>query len=256
MKNSWAIVTGASSGIGHAVAEQLAARGVNLLITARRRNRLEQLQKQLVSEHGVKVEPLVFDVRDYGQCEAAVRTKQDFVSQVSILVNNAGLARGADPINAGKIEDWDQMIDTNIKGLLYMTRLVLPHMLARNSGHIVNLGSVVSRWVATGNVVYRASKFAVRAISEGIRQDLHGKRIRVTNIEPGAVESEFFHVRLQDEAKAKAFYKGFEPLKAKDIAESIVWCLDRPAHMNIQEMIIMPTNQVGVGPTAIHREDA
>ena len=237
------------------MAEHLAARGVNLLVTARRKDRLEELQKQLTTEHGVKVEPLVFDVRDYRQCEAALKSKHDVVAQVSILVNNAGLARGAEKIDAGRIEDWDQMIDTNVKGLLYMTRLVLPHMLARNNGHIVNLGSVVSRWVATGNVVYSASKFAVRAISEGIRQDLHGKKIRVTNIEPGAVESEFFLVRLQDETKAKAFYQGFEPLKATDIAEAIVWCLDRPPHMNIQEMIIMPTNQVGVGPTAIHREN-
>ncbi|MHC1729080.1 MAG: SDR family NAD(P)-dependent oxidoreductase [Syntrophobacteraceae bacterium] len=254
MKGSWALVTGASAGLGRAIAKGLAARGANLLVCARRENRLVELKEELTRSHGVQVEPLVFDIGDFKQCEAALKKKADQVSKVSILVNNAGLGRGAGPVHEASIEDWEQMIDTNIKGLLYMTRLILPYMVERNSGHIVNIGSVVGRWTLPGSVVYSATKFAVRAISEGLRMDLTGRKIRVTNIEPGMAKTEFNLARLGDKAKAEAVYEGFTPLQPEDIAEAVIWCLDRPPHVNIQELVVFPTDQAGVGQTYLHRE--
>jgi len=254
MKGSWALITGASSGLGWAIATELAGRGVNLLLNARREERLAQLKNELTTRHGVQIETLVFDVRNLQECEAALKAKAALVSKVSILVNNAGLAKGTDPIPSASIADWDQMIDTNIKGLLYMTRLVIPHMIERNEGHVVNIGSVGGRWVAAGGAVYCGTKFAVRAITEGLRIDLLGKNIRVTNIEPGAVETEFSLVRTGDKKKARAVYEGFTPLEAKDIAAAVAWCLDRPPHVNVQELVIYPTAQVGVGPANIYRE--
>jgi hypothetical protein len=256
MKNSWALITGASAGMGRAIARQLAARGVNLLLNARRENRLLELKEELCGKHGIQVEPLVFDIRDLKQCESALEGKADLVSQVSILVNNAGLGKGVGPMYKASIDDWEQTIDTNIKGLLYMTRLILPHMVKRNSGHVVNIGSVAGRWTLPGVVVYCATKFAVRAITDGLRMDLMGKKIRVTNIEPGMVKTEFSLVRSGDEAKAEAVYKGFKPLLPEDIAEAVIWCLERPPHVNIQEMVVFPIDQVGVGHMYIHREPA
>jgi len=255
MKGSWALVTGASVGNGRAIAQALAARGVNLLVNARRENRLLDLKEELYGKHGVRVEPLVFDIRDFKQCESALKGKGDLVSEVSILVNNAGLGRGTGPIYEGAIDDWEQTIDTNIKGLLYMTRLILPQMVERNAGHVVNIGSVGGRWTLPGSVVYCATKFAVRAITDGLRMDLMGKKIRVTNIEPGLVKTEFSLVRAGgDVAKAEAVYKGFTPLQPEDIAEAVIWCLERPPHVNIQELVVFPTDQVGVGQMYIHRE--
>ena len=255
MKGSWALVTGASAGMGRAIAQALAARGVNLLVNARRENRLLDLKEELFGKHGVRVEPLIFDIRDLKQCESALKGKADLVSEVSILVNNAGLGRGTGPIYEGAIDDWEQTIDTNIKGLLYMTRLILPQMVKRNSGHVVNIGSVGGRWTLPGSVVYCATKFAVRAITDGLRMDLMGKKIRVTNIEPGLVKTEFSLVRAGgDEAKAEAVYQGFKPLQPEDIAEAVVWCLERPPHVNVQELVVFPTDQVGVGQMYIHRE--
>lgn len=255
MKGSWALVTGASAGMGRSIAQALAARGVNLLVNARRENRLLDLKEELYCKHGVRVAPLIFDIRDLKQCEAAIKGKVDLVSEVSILVNNAGLGRGTGPIYEGSIDDWEQTIDTNIKGLLYMTRLILPQMVKRNSGHVVNIGSVGGRWTLPGSVVYCATKFAVRAITDGLRMDLMGKKIRVTNIEPGLVKTEFSLVRAGgDEAKAEAVYEGFKPLQPEDIAEAVVWCLERPPHVNVQELVVFPTDQVGVGQMYIHRE--
>jgi NADP-dependent 3-hydroxy acid dehydrogenase YdfG len=253
MKGSWALVTGASAGFGWAIAEHLAAVGVNLIVTARREDRLLALKEKIASLHKVQIEPLVFDVRDFAQCEAALGQKADLVCQVSILINNAGLARGIDKIQSGKVEDWDQMIDTNIKGLLYITRLVLPHMIERNQGHIVNLGSIAGHWVAPGGAVYCSTKFAVGAITDGLRIDLMGKNIRVTNIEPGIAETEFAHVRMDDNKKADAVYQGLTPLTADDIAEAVMWSLSRPPHVNIHEMLIAPLAQVGVGSHYVHR---
>jgi len=254
MKGSWALVTGASAGMGRAIAQALAARGVNLLVNARRENRLLELKKELSGKHGVRVEPLVFDIRDLKQSESALKVRADLVSEVSILVNNAGLGKGTGPIYEASIDDWEQTIDTNIKGLLYTTRLILPHMVKRNEGHIVNIGSVGGRWILPGSVVYCATKFAVRAITDGLRMDLMGKKIRVTNIEPGMVKTEFSLVRLGDEAKAEAVYEGLKPLQPEDIAEAVIWCLERPPHVNVQELVVFPTDQVGVGQMYIHRE--
>ena len=254
MKGSWALVTGASAGMGRAIAQALAARGVNLLVNARRENRLLELKEELCGKHGIQVEPLVFDIRDLKQCESALTGKADLVSRISILVNNAGLGKGIGPIYEGSIDDWEQTIDTNLKGLLYMTRLILPYMVRRNEGHVVNIGSVAGRWTLPGVVVYCATKFAVRAITDGLRMDLMGKKIRVTNIEPGMVKTEFSLVRSGDEAKAEAVYEGFTPLQPEDIAEAVVWCLERPPHVNVQELVVFPVDQVGVGHMYIHRE--
>ncbi len=254
MKGSWALITGASAGMGKAIAQALAARGVNLLLNARRENRLLELKEELSGKHGVRAEALVFDIRDFKQCESALKEKADLVSQISTLVNNAGLGRGAGPFHEDSVDNWEQIIDTNIKGLLYITRLILPHMVKRNTGHVINIGSVAGRWTLPHNVVYCASKFAVRAITDGLRMDLLGKKIRVTNIEPGLVRTEFALARYGDEARAEAVYEGYEPLLPEDIAEAVVWCLERPLRVNIQEMVVFPTDQVGVGQMYLHRE--
>jgi len=254
MKGSWALVTGASAGMGKAIAQALAARGVNLLVNARRENRLLELREELSGKYGVRVEPLVFDIRDPKRSESVLKAMGEVVSEVSILVNNAGLGKGTGPLYEASIADWDQTIDTNIKGLLYMTRLILPHMVKRNAGHIVNIGSVGGRWTLPGGVVYCATKFAVRAITDGLRMDLIGKKIRVTNIEPGLVKTEFSLVRAEgDKAKAEAVYEGYDPLQPEDIAEAVIWCLDRPPRVNIQELVVFPTDQVGVGQMYLHR---
>jgi hypothetical protein len=222
MRGSWALVTGASAGMGSAIAQALPARGVNFLLNARRENRLLDLKKEISGKHGVRVELLVFDIRDPKQCESALKARADLVSEVVILVNNAVLGKGTGPMYEASIDDWEQMIDTNIKGLLYTTRFILPHMVKRNAGHIVNIGSVGGRWTLPGGVVYCATKFAVRAITEGLRMDLMGKKIRVTNIEPGIVKTEFSLVRLGDETKGKATYEGFKPLQPEDISEAVI----------------------------------
>jgi NADP-dependent 3-hydroxy acid dehydrogenase YdfG len=240
--------------MGMAIARALAARGVNLLVNARRESRLLELREELSGKYGVRVEPLVFDIRDPKRSESVLKAMGEVVSEVSILVNNAGLGKGTGPLYEASIADWDQTIDTNIKGLLYMTRLILPHMVKRNAGHIVNIGSVGGRWTLPGGVVYCATKFAVRAITDGLRMDLIGKKIRVTNIEPGLVKTEFSLVRAEgDKAKAEAVYEGYDPLQPEDIAEAVIWCLDRPPRVNIQELVVFPTDQVGVGQMYLHR---
>lgn len=242
-----ALVTGASSGIGAATARALAAEKVNLILAARREDRLKELAAKLGKEFGVKVQTVAIDVR-----KKADYAKFPDLSEVDVLINNAGLAKGADKFQDAKLEDWEQMMDTNVSGLLLMTRAVLPHMLKAKRGHIVNIGSVAGRWLYPGGSVYCASKHAVRAISEGLRMDLLGTGIRVTNIEPGLLETEFSEVRFDgNKEKAKAVYKGMTPLQADDIAETILWSLKRPAHVNIQELVIYPTDQGAIG--LVHR---
>jgi 3-hydroxy acid dehydrogenase/malonic semialdehyde reductase len=257
MRGKWALITGATAGFGLATAELLGLeKGMNLIITGRRQERLDALAAKLRAK--VEVKTLAFDVSDRAATEKAIATCEKELKVLSVLVNNAGLAVGTQSLAEGKLDDWDTMIDTNIKGLLYVTRLVLPYMLAHNGGHgeghIVNVGSVAGRFTYPGGGVYAATKFAVRALSDGLRMDLMGKKIRVTNIEPGMAETEFSEVRLQDKEKASAVYKGMTPLSARDIAESIAWCLERPAHVNISELMIYPVDQVGVGPSYTHRE--
>ncbi len=247
MKANLALITGATSGFGRALAEQLAAQGTDLLLTGRRENRLKEIKAELEEKFKVTVTTLCFDVSDRAACASAIESHAALVAKVDVLVNNAGLAKGVEPLHSGKMADWDTMIDTNIKGLLYMTRLVLPFMIKRQNGHIVNIGSVAGRWTYPGGGVYCATKFAVRALTDSLRLDLMGTGIRVTNIEPGMAETEFSEVRLQNKEQAAKVYQGMKALTAADVAETIVWCLQRPAHVNIQELVIFPTDQAGVG---------
>ncbi|OQW48936.1 MAG: NAD(P)-dependent oxidoreductase [Proteobacteria bacterium SG_bin7] len=245
-----AIITGATAGIGEATAELLAIEGYDLILTGRRKDRLEALAKRL-GANGNSILPLCFDVSNKGEVESSIKEIEAKLSSVTILINNAGLALGTDLIPTADLADWDQMIDTNVKGLLYMTRLIVPHMIRNKSGHIINIGSVAGRWSYRGGAVYCATKFAVRAISEGLRMDIAGSGVRVTNIEPGMVDTEFSVVRFGDEKRALAVYEGLEVLSAKDIAECILWTLTRPPHVNIQEMVVFPTDQAAVGQ--VHR---
>lgn len=254
MKGSTALITGASSGIGEACAEQLAAQGVNLILVARRLDRLQKQQELLTTKFKVQVHVAAVDLQRPEQVTAMVGQLQSPLSQTDILINNAGLAKGTEKLMDGLTSDWDVMIDTNVKGLLYVTRALLPTLLRQPKAHIVNLGSVAGRWVYPGGGVYCATKFAVRALSEGLRMDLLGTRVRVTNIEPGMVETEFSQVRFADLERAKAVYKGMTPLSAADIAETIVWCLARPQHVNIQELVIFPTDQAAI--QLVHRRDS
>ncbi|HVK62719.1 MAG TPA: SDR family NAD(P)-dependent oxidoreductase [Bdellovibrionales bacterium] len=251
LKGKRVLITGATAGIGEACAIQFARQGCNLVITGRRTERLKELSKKLSSEFGVRVDTLAFDVSNRAETEKALSSID--LSDIAVLVNNAGLARGTESMQKANIDDWEVMVDTNIKGLLYVTRTLIPKMLQKNEGHIVNIGSVAGRWVYPGGGVYCATKFAVRALSEGLRFDLLGTPIRITNIEPGMVETDFSKTRFDgDTEKAAAVYKGMNPLKANDIAETALWCVMRPAHVNIQELVIFPTDQAAVGPY-VHR---
>ncbi len=245
-----ALITGASSGIGLATAHALAAMKMNLLLVARREERLLSLQKELESKYQIGVEVLAGDVRD--KSLIARLSRMNSFSNIDVLVNNAGLARGTAKMQDGAVEDWEEMIDTNVTALLRITRAVLPQMVASGRGHIVNIGSVSGRWVYPGGSVYCATKFAVRALSEGLRMDLFGTPIRVSNIEPGMVETEFSEVRMRDVERAKSVYRGAQPMRAEDIAECVAWTLQRPPHVNIQEMVVYLTAQAHV--TMVHRD--
>ncbi len=250
MQNNWALITGATSGIGKATAEKLAAQGCNLIITGRREDRLFKLKEELLS-HKIDVLALCFDVQNKKQISDIFQANKSHIDKVNILINNAGLARGVAPIDEGEIDDWDQMIDTNIKGLLYMTRFMLPSLKRHGQGDIINIGSVSGRWTYPGGAVYCGTKHAVRAITEGMRQDLAGTNIRVSCIEPGLVDTEFSLVRLEDDTKAKKVYADTRALTADDIADTIIWSLSRPAHVNIQELVVFPTDQAAI--TQVHR---
>lgn len=244
----WALITGATAGIGWATAEALAEQGFSLIVTGRRQERLDELEAAIFKKSpNIKIKKAIFDVADREAVARFLKSNASDLALVDVLVNNAGLARGTDKLQDSNIDDWEAMIDTNVKGLLYMTRGIVEHMLKKNSGHIVNLGSVAGRWTYQGGAVYCATKFAVRALSEGLRMDLFGSKIRVTNIEPGMVHTEFSEVRFQDKAKGEKVYENMTPLEAKDIADTIAWCVSRPSHVNIQELVIYPTDQAHVG---------
>lgn len=241
------VITGATSGFGSATARLLAKRWpeCTLLLTGRRQERLDALVKELGEK---RAQAFCFDVRDGAACEEFARG----AGAVQVLVNNAGLAAGLDAFQDASVDDWDRMIDTNVKGLLYVTRALLPAMIARKEGHIVNLGSIAGHVMYPKGHVYAATKFAVKALNEGLRMDLLGTNVRVTSIDPGMAETEFSVVRFKgDEEKAKNVYKGMRPLSGEDIAECIAWSLERPAHVNIQEIIVMPTDQAS--PRDVHR---
>lgn len=249
----WALITGATSGIGLATAKIFAEQGYHLLLTGRRYERLAELKKQISQNHpSVQILIFSFDVSDRFEVSEFLKEQKDLLSKVDVLVNNAGLANGVEKMQDASLDDWETMIDTNVKGLLFMTRGLLPHFVAKKSGHIVNLGSVAGRWTYPGGGVYCATKFAVRALSEGLRMDLLGTNVRVTNIEPGMVNTEFSLVRLGDQTAANRVYEGMTPLQANDIAETILWCVQRPSHVNIQELVIYPTDQAHVGQ--VHRQ--
>jgi 3-hydroxy acid dehydrogenase / malonic semialdehyde reductase len=250
--SSRVLITGASSGIGAATAEAFCREGAKeVVVTGRRDEQLRKLAEGWSDRYDCDVAAVIHDVRDRAATEALAKDNPGLFD-VDILVNNAGLARGTDPMQSADPTDWEEMLDTNVLGLLYMTRNVVPAMVAKGSGHIVNLGSVAGRWVYPGGGVYAATKHAVRALSEGLRMDLQGSGIRVSNIEPGLVETEFSIVRYKgDEARAKKVYADTRPLRAEDVAEAILWCCSRPAHVNVQELVLYPTDQAHVG--MVHR---
>jgi len=254
MTNKIAFVTGATSGIGKSIALKLGKEGYNIIVTGRREERLLELQKEIETKYDAKVLPLVFDIRQYEEVENAVNSLPDNWKKIDVLVNNAGLAVGLNPIHQGVIDDWERMIDTNIKGLLYITRLVSPIMAEHKAGHIINIGSIASKEVYPSGNVYCATKHAVKALSQGMRMDLLPYNIRVTLVCPGAAETEFSLVRFKgDQSRADQVYKGFEPLYADDIAEAVWYAISQPPHVDIQDILVMPTAQAAAG--MFHKED-
>src|ERR1700712_526959 len=237
MKNKIVCITGASSGFGEATARRSAEAGANLIITGRRKEKLENLKKELEQQHGIKVYVMQLDVRRREAVSAAFASLPENWQAINLLVNNAGLAAGRDSFETASLDDWDNMIDTNVKGLLYVTRAVLPFMIPKRAGHIINIGSIAGKQVYPKGNVYCATKFAVGALSQSMRIDLAPHRIKVTVIEPGAAETEFSLVRLkQDESEAKKVYEGYKPLVAGDIAEIIFYVTSLPDHVCINEL--------------------
>lgn len=239
-----ALITGASSGIGEACAHVFARQGFNLILTGRRADRLEKLAESLNVQYKTEVVVANFDIRNKAVVTQNLKQLPEAWKKVDVLINNAGLSKGLDPINAGDTDDWDLMIDTNIKGLLYISKIVSNWMIANGCGHIVNLGSIAGKEVYPNGNVYCATKHAVDALSKAMRLDLVQYGIRVSAINPGAVETEFSNVRFNgDDERAKKVYQGFTPLVAMDIAETIYFIVSRPAHVNINDLTIMPTAQ-------------
>lgn len=238
-----ALIIGATAGIGEATAIVFAKLGYNLILTGRRKDRLENFKSQLEADSEVWVSIHAFDIRERKQVEDFCRN-EIADQQIDVLVNNAGLASGLSPLHEGDIDDWEKMIDTNVKGLLYITRELAPRMVDSGSGHIINVGSIAGVEVYPNGNVYCATKHAVRAISEGLRKELFDKGIRVTNIAPGLVETEFSIVRFHgDKERADNVYQGMSPLTAQDIADCIVFAASRPAHVNVADMLILPSDQ-------------
>lgn len=246
------LVTGATSGIGRACAQAFAEKGARLVLAARREARLEEVAEALRA-HGTVVVTRVLDVRDR---EDVLLFAEELDGQglvPDVLVNNAGLASGLSKVHEGDFEDWDRMLDTNVKGLLNVTRAVLPLMVARDAGHVVNIGSIAGRMAYPGGNVYNASKFAVRALNDAMNIDLAGTRIRVSSVDPGAVETEFSEVRFHgDRDQAAKVYEGYQPLTAEDIADAVLYVTNAPEHVNVQSLLIMPTAQRN--PYLLHRE--
>lgn len=242
--NKIALITGATSGIGRAVADIFAENKYNLIVTGRRSERLQELKAALERQHGISVLALCFDVRDNDEVVRNIESLPVEWRNIDVLVNNAGLAVGLNHIQDGVLDDWERMIDTNIKGLLYVTRAVSPLMIARNSGHIVNICSIAGKEVYENGNVYCATKHAVDALSKAMRIDMLGHNIKVTNVCPGAVETEFSIVRFKgDTQRAAGTYRGIEPLTGRDIAECIYFAVSLPKHVCINDMMIMPTAQ-------------
>jgi len=241
-----AFITGATSGIGKATAHIFAKNGYNLIITGRRKESLEEVKTKLVKKYGVDIVSLCFDIRDHSAVKKAYKSLKADWKKIDILINNAGLAKGFSPIHEGNTDDWETMIDTNVKGLLYITRQVSPDMVARKKGHIINICSTAGHEVYPNGNVYSATKYAVDALTKSMRLDLYKHGLRVSQISPGHVEeTEFALVRFEGDEKKAKIYEDFTPLKPKDVAETIFFVATRPKHVNIQNVLIMSTQQAG-----------
>ncbi|MEH2051692.1 SDR family oxidoreductase [Nostoc sp.] len=244
LQNQIILITGASSGIGTACARIFAGAGAKLILAARRLERLHLLADTLNKDFSTEIHLLQLDVRDRSAVESAIATLPPAWADIDILINNAGLSRGLDKLHEASFQDWEDMIDTNVKGLLYVSRYVVPGMVSRDRGHVVNLGSIAGHQTYPGGNVYCATKAAVRAISEGLKQDLLGTRVRVTSVDPGMVETEFSEVRFHGNTeRANKVYEGVTPLTADDIADVIFFCVTRSPHVNINEVVLMPVDQ-------------
>ncbi len=253
LENKTVFITGASAGIGKSCAMAFAKEGADLLLAARRVERLSELSEELIGKYGIKVETIKLDVRNRNEVKNTLSSLEDEWKDIDILINNAGLARGFNKIYEGRIDDWEEMIDTNIKGLLYVTRHVLPKMAEQQKGHIINIGSVAGHETYPLGNVYAATKFAVDALTKSIRMDVLDKNIKVITVDPGLVETEFSFVRFScDEEKASNVYKGIIPLTAEDIADAVLYCATRAKHVNINEIILTPLTQAS--PTMVHRK--
>lgn len=245
--NKIALISGATSGIGEALAWKFAENKYNLILTGRRGERLDKIKTELSNKFNVDVLTLNFDIRHLSEVEKAVQSIPEAWKKIDVLINNAGLAAGAAPIQDGSYDDWERMIDTNVKGLLYLSRNIIPLMKARKKGHIINIGSIAGRQVYPNGNVYCATKAAVQSISEGMRIDLVNFGIKVTQIAPGAVETEFSLVRFNGDAEAaKKVYKGYKPLAADDIANIAFFTTTLPEHVNINDLLVTPTAQANV----------
>jgi 3-hydroxy acid dehydrogenase/malonic semialdehyde reductase len=237
-------ITGASSGIGKACAEIFAKEKSDLILSARRIERLKSLANKLEKYHGIKIECVKLDVRNYDEVKKMIDSLDNNWKKIDILINNAGLSRGLDKIQDGKKEDWDEMIDTNIKGLAYVTRHILPLMVKRKKGHLINIGSTAGHDVYPAGNVYAATKFAVKALSQSTRYDVLDKGIKVSSVDPGMVETEFSLVRFSgDKERAKKVYTGIKPLSPRDVAETVLFCATRPQNVNINQVILTPLAQ-------------
>ena len=253
LKNKIVLITGASSGIGEACAKEFAKQKVRLILVARREERIKNLSQKLEKEFAIKVKCLLIDVRNYEEVQNKFNSLESEWKNVDILINNAGLAKGLDKVYSGKLSDWDEMIDTNIKGLLNVTRIVSPFMVERKSGHIINIGSTAGHEVYTYGNVYSATKFAVKSLTQSFRLDMLDKGIKVSSVDPGMVYTEFSKVRFSgDEFKAEQIYKGVTPLSPEDVAEAVVFCATRPQNVNINEIIVTPIQQAS--STQVYRK--
>jgi 3-hydroxy acid dehydrogenase/malonic semialdehyde reductase len=253
LKSQTVFITGASSGIGRAAAIAFAKEGCDLLLCARRMNRLQELKEEILSKNAdIDIHIFELDVRDQKAVHMTLSLLPEDWRMIDILVNNAGLSRGLDKLHEGNLEDWEEMLDTNVKGLLYITREIVPGMIIRGKGHIINIGSIAGHEVYPKGNVYCASKFAVDAITKGLRMDLVDTPLRVTTIDPGLVETEFSKVRFHgDEEKAAQVYKTIKALQPEDIADTIVWTASRPEYVQVAEIIIFPTAQASAA--VVHR---
>jgi len=252
LKSKIVFITGASSGIGASCADRFAHEGAKLLLAARRKDRLDAIAEKLHKKYSVEVRPFQLDVRNRGEVESALNALPEQWKNISVLVNNAGLASGLSAIQDGDVEDWEKMIDTNIKGLLYVTRALAKGMIERREGHIINIGSIAGfEFYPNGNV-YCATKAAVNALTNTMRMDFHGAGVRVSTVDPGLVETEFSVVRFHgDGSRAGKTYEGMTPLTPDDVADAVLYCATRPPHVNIQQVVLTPTDQAST--TMVHR---